>query len=315
MKKSLTIFESRNLTKWYGQSPGVEEISISIEKGEIFGFLGPNGAGKTTVIRSALGLLKPTGGEVKLFDETVKTNDSLNHERIGYLPADLRLWPGMNARKTSDLFIKFDKQESTIRRRNELAERLKIDLDRRVKNLSLGNRQKVGLLIAMQHSPELIILDEPTSGLDPLVRRSVIELLEEAAAEGCTIIYSSHNLDEVERICSRVGILRKGRLAALKTIDEIKDERTRKLEVLFSPGTEVPESIKSSLTEFKPEKKSENKWIFSYNCSPSPLIEYLTRFKILEITSPQLSLEEAFLTYYRDADLAKETLVEKDRIN
>jgi ABC-2 type transport system ATP-binding protein len=240
------IFETRELTKFYGRERGVESISIRIERGEIFGLLGPNGAGKTTVIRSAMGFLRPTSGETRLFGEVVRTSSDLHHDRVGYLPADLRLWPGLSARRTSDLLLDIGGRRDR-RRRDELAERLELRMDRRVKSLSLGNRQKVGLLLALQHDPELVILDEPTSGLDPLVRQTVTEILRDFAACGGSIVYSSHNLNEVEEVCSRVGILRRGRLAALRTIAEIRAERGARLEFTLESGAPPPGDLPEAL--------------------------------------------------------------------
>ena len=164
----------------------------------------------------------------------------------------------------------------------------------------MGGGLTGGLLLALQHSPELLILDEPTSGLDPLVRRTVTALLQEFAAGGGTIIYSSHNLGEVEEICSRVGIMRKGRLAALKTIEEIRAERGQRLTVLFAPGGRAPAAMPEELAQFSAERGPAGEWDFSFHGSPTPLIRWLAQYEIAEMASPQVSLEEAFLQYYRD---------------
>lgn len=294
------VFEARQLTKFYGRARGVEDFSIQIGRGEIFGFLGPNGAGKTTVIRSALGLLRADSGEVRLFGDRVVTYSDRHHERLGYLPADLRLWSGMSARRISELLLGIGPPSGGRAWRDELAAKLELDLDRRVKNLSLGNRQKVGLLMALQHQPELIILDEPTSGLDPLVRRVVMGILNEFAADGGTVIYSSHNLPEVEQICSRVGILRKGKLVALKTIEEIRFEREQRLEFAFREGSAIPEAFPLELNGFKFMKMDSLTWQVAFHGEPGPLLKWLSQFEITELTAPQVSLEEAFLTYYHE---------------
>lgn len=296
------VLETLALTKYYGNARGVEAVSLAVERGEIFGFLGPNGAGKTTVIRSAMGFLRASSGEVRLFGDAVHTHSDLHHERLGYLPADLRLWSGLSARKISDLLLGISAGTANTRKRDELARRLELNLDRRVKSLSLGNRQKVGLMLALQHNPELVILDEPTSGLDPLVRREVIQLLREFAADGGTIVYSSHNLVEVEQICSRVGILRKGRLVALKTIDEVRAERAQRLEIVFG-GSEFPAALPDDLSQFTLTKTEGRIWQVDFHGSPGPLLRWLSRYEIAELTSPPVTLEESFMGYY-EGDLA-----------
>lgn len=293
-------FEARSLTKFYGAARGVQDISIAAGPGEIFGLLGPNGSGKTTVLRAMIGLLRPTRGRALLFGDPVRTFGDAHHERLGYLPADLRLWRGLTARRTSDLLGSIGSNRFDPGFRDELAERLDLDLDRRVKNLSLGNRQKIGLLLAFQHRPDLVILDEPTSGLDPLVRRTVVEILRELVREGKTIIYSSHNLNEVEQICSRVGILRAGRLVALKTIEEIGAERENRLEFSFAPGQAIPAELPPELSRFELRAAGQDTWQVGYHGSPAPLLRWLGQFEVTELHTPQISLEEAFLSYYRE---------------
>jgi ABC-2 type transport system ATP-binding protein len=292
--------ETRNLTKFYGSALGIENVSLQIEPGEIFGLLGPNGAGKTTLIRCATGLLRPTSGGTLLFGEAVRTFSDRNHERLGYLPADLRLWPRLSARRTSDLLLGIGAKRPDRRRRDELADRLNLDLKRIIKSLSLGNRQKVGLMLALQHDPDLVVLDEPTSGLDPLVRRTVMELLRERAAAGRTIVYSSHNLNEVEQICSRVAILREGRLAALQSIEQLRSEREQRLEFVLIHPESAPEALPAELERFKLHKIAAGRWQVRFRGSPGPLLDWLSRQEIAELTPIQVSLEEAFLTYYRD---------------
>ncbi len=294
------VFEADGLTKFYGHARGVENFSLTVHAGEIFGFLGPNGAGKTTVIRSTLGLLRLTAGEIRLFGDPVRLRSDRNHERLGYLPADLRLWPRITGRRISDLMLKIGNPNADCKRRDELASKLELDLDRRVKSLSLGNRQKIGLLLALQHDPRLVILDEPTSGLDPLVRRTVCEILRELSSRGVTIIYSSHNLSEVEQICSRVGILRRGRLAAVKSIDDLRAEQERILEFSFKHGSPVPDAVPPSLDAFKILRRNGVSWQVSFRGSPDPLIRWLAQYEIEELSSPQITLEESFLAYYQE---------------
>jgi ABC-2 type transport system ATP-binding protein len=211
----MPALEFQSLTKWYGATLGVEDLSFSVEAGEIFGFLGPNGAGKTTSIRCAMGLIRPTSGEVFLLGERCRTGRATCHDRIGYLPGDFRVWTAPSARRTLTMLAALGPGEClAAERRTLLAERLGLKLDRAVWTLSKGNRQKVGILNAFQHRPDLLILDEPTSGLDPLVRQSVWQLIREAASDGAAVLLSSHDLTEVETVCTRAAVLRAGRVSA-----------------------------------------------------------------------------------------------------
>lgn len=176
----MEAIEVKTLTKWYGSDRGVEDLSFSIEKGEIFGYLGPNGSGKTTTIRCLMGLLRPTSGECRLLGEQVMPGRATQHTRIGYLPGDFSTWPGITARKSLTLLARLGNGNEVDKQQEELAERLDLNLDRRVRALSKGNRQKVGVVYAFQHKPEVLILDEPTIGLDPLVRQVVLDLIREA---------------------------------------------------------------------------------------------------------------------------------------
>jgi len=170
----MKALEVKTLTKRYGSARGVEDLSFGIEKGEIFGYLGPNGSGKTTTIRCLMGLLRPTSGHCRLLGERVMPGRATQHTRIGYLPGDFRTWPGLTARKSLTLLARLGNGNEVDKRQKELAERLDLNLDRRVRALSKGNRQKVGVVYAFQHKPEVLILDEPTIGLDPLVRQVVL---------------------------------------------------------------------------------------------------------------------------------------------
>lgn len=302
--ESTPVLRATGLTKFYGRIPGALDISLQVEPGEIFGLLGPNGSGKTTVLRSALGLLRPTSGDISLFGDSVHTFSDLNHERVGYLPGEFQLWRGLTARKVSDLFGTIGGNGRDRTRRDEIAVLLDLDLELKIHRLSMGNRQKVGLLLALQHDPDLLILDEPTNGLDPLVRRTLMDLLTEFAKRGGSIFYSSHNLNEVEEICSRVAILRKGRLVAQRTIEEIRSEREQRLEFRFAPGVNVPDALPPELTEasekFRLRIIDAQTWQVGYRGSPSPLLRWLAAHEIAELSTPAISLEEAFLAYYEE---------------
>ena len=201
----MKTLEIKSLTKWYGSVRGIEDVSFDIEQGEIFGYLGPNGSGKTTTIRCVMGLLKPSGGSVSVLGQKVKHGKAVGHTRIGYLPGEFRIWGALKARRSLEVLAALGDSDKAKKRRLELAEKLDLDLDKKVWNLSKGNRQKVGVIYAFQHEPEILILDEPTSGLDPLVSLAVLELIRQAADNGATVLLSSHDLNEVSAVCGRAG--------------------------------------------------------------------------------------------------------------
>ena len=187
----MATLELRSLTKRYGSARGVENLNFAVEKGEIFGYLGPNGSGKTTTIRCAMGLLRPTSGEILVLGERVRSGRATAHARVAYLPGEFRIWPELSARRSLRALSALGGSGSAKGRCEELAERLELNLDRKARDLSKGNRQKIGVVFAFQHRPELLILDEPTSGLDPLMRQIVLDLIRESAAEGATVVLSS----------------------------------------------------------------------------------------------------------------------------
>jgi ABC-2 type transport system ATP-binding protein len=295
--------EVKALTKWYGSSIGVEDLSFGIEKGEIFGYLGPNGSGKTTTIRCLMGLLRPTSGQCRVLGEQVVPGRATQHKRVGYLPGDFRTWPGLTARKSLTLLARLGNGDEADERRQELADRLDLDLDRKVRALSKGNRQKVGVIYAFQHQPELLILDEPTIGLDPLVRQVVMELIREAARAGATVLLSSHDLSEVAAVCGRAAILRRGRLVELAPISDIVQKGERHLKVLFVKGTKVPPLPTDRLPGVRVIRQDDSSLHLAYHGTAEAVIKWLGGFPVDNITTPETSLEEAFIQYYqREAD-------------
>jgi ABC-2 type transport system ATP-binding protein len=295
--------EVKALTKWYGSSIGVEDLSFGIEKGEIFGYLGPNGSGKTTTIRCLMGLLRPTSGRCRVLGEQVMPGRATQHKRIGYLPGDFRTWPGLTARKSLTLLARLGNGDEADERRQELADRLDLDLDRKVRALSKGNRQKVGVVFAFQHQPELLILDEPTIGLDPLVRQVVMELIREAARAGATVLLSSHDLSEVAAVCGRAAILRRGRLVELAPISDIVQKEERHLKVWFVKGTKVPPLPTDRLPGVRVIRQDDSSLHLAYHGTAEAVIKWLGGFPVDNITTPETSLEEAFIQYYqREAD-------------
>ena len=295
----MKAIEVKTLTKRYGSARGVEDLSFGIEKAEIFGYLGPNGSGKTTTIRCIMGLLRPTSGQCRLLGERVMPGRATQHTRIGYLPGDFRTWPGLTARKSLTLLAKLGNGSEVDERRQELAERLDLNLDRRVRALSKGNRQKVGVVYAFQHKPEVLILDEPTIGLDPLVRQVVLDLIREAAQAGATVLLSSHDLSEVAAVCGRAAILRQGRLIELAPISKIVQQGERRLKVWFAKGTKVPPLPTDGLPGVRMIQQNDASLHLAYHGTAEAVIKWLAQFPVDRIATPETLLEDAFIQYYR----------------
>jgi ABC-2 type transport system ATP-binding protein len=222
------VVEVVDLTKRYGTARGVEDVSFSVGQGEIFGFLGPNGAGKSTTIRTLLDFQRPTSGRARLFGLDSRGHSVDIHRRVGYLPGDLVLFEALTGRQHVDHYVRA-RGPIDEGRLSSLVERLGIQLHRAVRELSTGNRQKVGLLLAFGHDPELLVLDEPTTGLDPLVQEQFHQLLRELTGEGRTVMLSSHSLDEVQRVADRVCVVREGRVVVTDTIEHLQSQVPRSI--------------------------------------------------------------------------------------
>lgn len=291
--------EVKALTKRYGSARGVEDLSFDIEKGEIFGYLGPNGSGKTTTIRCLMGLLRPTSGQCRLLGQRVVHGKATEHNHIGYLPGEFRAWPGLTPRKLLGILAGLGHGNKVTKRQAELAEILDLDLDRKVRALSKGNRQKVGIIYAFQHQPEVLILDEPTSGLDPLIRQTVLDLIREAAKDGVTILLSSHDLSEVAAVCGRAAILREGRLVELAPISKIAQQGQRRIKIWFIEGTQVPELPERQLPGVRVIQQNANTLHISYQGTVDALLKWLAQFQVDRIATTETSLEEAFIHYYQ----------------
>ena len=293
----MAAIEIRDLTKWYGRARGIEEVTFAVARGEIFGYLGPNGSGKTTTIRCIMGLLRPSAGEVRVLDRLVVPGRGTQHARIGYLPGEFRIWSRVKARRALRLFAALDGGAET--RRRELAERLDLNLDRPIGDLSKGNRQKVALLYAFQHQPEVLILDEPTAGLDPLMRQVVLDLIREAAEAGAAVLLSSHDLSEVSAVCGRAGILREGRLVEVAPIAQIVHRGEHRLKVWFAEDATVPELPPDRLPGVRVIERQPGMLHLAYQGASDAVVKWIARYPVDRIATPQTSLEEAFIQYYR----------------
>jgi ABC-2 type transport system ATP-binding protein len=236
----MVVIETEGLTKTYGKARGIEDVTFSVGAGEVFGFLGPNGAGKTTTIRTLLDLLHPSRGSARIFGLDSHRQSVAIRARLGNLPGDFGYGKQTSGREALRVLARLRGIDG-LGRAGALAKRFHADLDRPLGQLSRGNRQKVGLILATFHSPELLILDEPTSGLDPLMQEEFLALVAEERERGCTVLLSSHELDEVERVCDRVGIVRKGKLIAVERVDDLlaKAGRPNLVEVEFAEPVEL----------------------------------------------------------------------------
>jgi ABC-2 type transport system ATP-binding protein len=290
--------EIQKLTKRYGKARGVEDLSFSVAAGEVFGYLGPNGSGKTTTIRCLMGLLRPTSGKCFVFGQRVKSAKATQHSRIGYLPGEFRIWPWCSAEKSLKLMAALGSRDYG-KRRYELAQRLDLDLGRKIGALSKGNRQKAGIIYAFQHQPDVLILDEPTIGLDPLVRQIVLDLMREAAQQGAAVLLSSHDLSEVSAVCERAAILREGRLIELASISKIVQKGEKHLKVWFAEGTGIPELPAARLPGVRIIAKNTNSFHIAYQGSTDSVLKWLATYRVERIAAPETSLEDAFIQYYK----------------
>jgi ABC-2 type transport system ATP-binding protein len=288
--------EIRSLAKFYGRAIGVEDLSFAVGRGEVFGYLGPNGSGKTTTIRCLMGLLRPTRGECRILGHTVQPGMATGHASVGYLPGDFRVWPELPARDSLQLFAQLNGGGSS-ERREELARMLGLDMDRPIRDLSKGNRQKVGVIYAFENDPELLILDEPTSGLDPLVRQTVLRLIRQAANRGAAVLLSSHDLSEVAAVCERAAILREGRLVEMASVTEIVQQGERHLKVWFRPGAATP-TVPEQLEGVRVINSEHGALHLSYRGPIEPLLKWLADQPVDRIATPEASLEQAFIQYY-----------------
>jgi ABC-2 type transport system ATP-binding protein len=294
----MEALEVRSLTKWYGSARGIEDVTFSLAPGEVFGYLGPNGSGKTTTIRCIMGLLRPNSGEVKVLGQRVVAGQATGHKRIGYLSGDFRIWPNIPARRALRLLAALGDGDGAKDRREELAERLGLDLDRPVGDLSKGNRQKVGVVYAFQHRPQVLILDEPTVGLDPLIRQVVLDLIREAAEAGATVLLSSHDLSEVEAVCGRAGIVREGRLVELASISKLVGQGEHRLKVWFQAGAVVPKVPLDRLPGVRVVEQGPDMLHVAYKGTADAVLKWISQFPVDRIATPETSLEEAFIHYY-----------------
>ena len=287
--------DTTNLTKYYGRSRGIENLSLRVDCGEVFGFLGPNGAGKTTTIRLLLDLIRPSSGQGLVLGLDTHQDSLEVRRRTSYLPGELKL----PERRTAGQFLSFLSRirgEEKPREIEQLADRIGLELDRSIGDLSKGNKQKVGVVAAFMHDAELLILDEPTSGLDPLRQQDVLDLIQERTASGRTVFLSSHELDQVAHVAHRVGIIRNGRLIAVEEVATLRHRALRRVEVRFAG--EVTVSRLDKIKGVRDVSVADGVVRLHMQGPMDPLIKELARYPVQTLTSEEPDLDEIFLAYY-----------------
>lgn len=292
--------QTKGLSKDYGQGHGLFELDLTVHRGEICGFLGPNGAGKSTTMRLLLDLISPTSGSARLMDLDAHDASLEVRRRVGFLPGDFALYPKLTGGAVLD-YLAHVRGGVDRRVRDQLAERFDAQLDRPVHQLSTGNRQKVGLIQAFMHEPELLILDEPIAGLDPLVQQSFHALLGEVASQGRTVFLSSHTLSEVERVADRVAILREGRLVAMDTLESLRAVAVRRLEIEFAGARPEPAQLEA-LPDVREAVLHDTHMVVAFEGSADALVKAIAPYEVLSIRSQDDELESIFLQYYRGGD-------------
>jgi len=285
------------LTKHYGDVPALVDLDLEVHRGEVFGFLGPNGAGKTTMIRTVLDLIRPTRGTAAIVGLDSHADAVEIRRHIGYLPSDLSMYPALTGRDTLTYFanLRGGVDWSLV---DSLVERLDADLDKKVGDLSSGNRQKIGLIQAFMNEPTVIIMDEPSNGLDPLIQQEFQAMMREVAGRGGTVFLSSHTLSEVQRAAHRVGIIRRGHLVAVEGVHALRSKAIRQVELVFDDAPPVEEF--EAVAGARDVVARGPAIILSFDGLMEDLLTVATGHHLIDINSQEADLEEVFLAYYRD---------------
>lgn len=290
----MNVIEINNLTKSYGKSRGIIDINFNVEEGEVFGFIGPNGAGKSTTIRTLLSLIYPTSGSAKIFGmDCIKFAPKIA-ENLGYLPSEVFYYDNMKVIDLLKYSASFYKKDC-LKRINYLSEIMELDLNKKIEDLSFGNKKKVGIVQGLLHEPKLIILDEPTSGLDPLMQQKFFDLLKDENKKGTTIFFSSHILSEVQKMCQRVAIIKDGKIVKLEKISTLKDNNYKKFKI---ETTSILSSDYFNSDEVKEFQAKENIITFLYKGDLNKITPKLASIEIDNLWIEEPSLEEIFMHYY-----------------
>lgn len=282
------VIELKHLKKYYGFYKGIEDVSFKINKGEIYGFIGPNGSGKSTTIRTIMGLINKTSGEI-----FINGKKDIDKSIIGYLPSEINLYDDMTIKQIFD-FHELYFNKNLKKRRRELVKLLKIDESKKIEDLSLGNLKKVGIVLSLMHEPSILILDEPTSGLDPIMQNIFHDILLKEKEKGTTILYSSHILSEVSNLCDKVGFIKDGKIIKEDLIDNIKKESYTYLKIQSKDINKIKKEL-----DLKIYKENDNEIIFINNYEPNILINKLSKYNIDYLLIEEIPLEDLFINYYK----------------
>ncbi len=289
----MSVIEATNLTKYYGKSRGIVDVSFAVEEGEIFGFIGPNGAGKSTTIRLFLSLIHPTSGSATIFGKDVVAHGPQIRRDIGYLPSEVFYYEGMKVIDLLKYSASFFGRDCT-QRIKELSDAMELELNRRISDLSYGNRKKVGIVQGLLHSPKLLFLDEPTSGLDPLMQRKFFDLIREENRRGVTVFFSSHILGEVQRLCNRVGIIREGRIVEISDIRTLQQNNYKKVRV-EAKGLSLAGFDLAGVNNLQAENGALH---FFFKGDINALLHKISCSEFSDLTIEEPTLEEIFMHYY-----------------
>lgn len=290
----MNVIEIKNLTKSYGKARGIIDVSFNVEEGEIFGFIGPNGAGKSTTIRTLLALIYPTGGSAEIFGkDCIKFAPEIAKD-VGYLPSEVFYYDKMKVIDLLKYSASFYKKDCS-KRINELAEIMDLDLKKRIDDLSFGNKKKVGIVQGLLHEPKLIILDEPTSGLDPLMQQKFFDLLEEENKKGATILLSSHVLSEVQRLCSRVAIIKEGRIIKLEKLRNLNENNYKRFKLEMKSEIDKNYFNIAGVSNLEIKEKAVS---FLFKGNVNLIIKKIAETEILNVWIEEPNLEEIFMHYY-----------------
>jgi ABC-2 type transport system ATP-binding protein len=289
----MSIIEVANLTKYYGKARGIVDVSFNEDEGEIFGFIGPNGAGKSTTIRLLLSLIHPTSGTASVFGKDVVTHGPEIRRDIGYLPSEVYYYEGMKVIDLLKYSASFYDRDCTQRMR-ELSETMELEMNRRISDLSYGNKKKVGIVQGLLHSPKLLFLDEPTAGLDPLMQRRFFDLVREENARGVTVFFSSHILGEVQRLCTRVGIIREGKIVEISDIRTLQQNNYKKVRVT-AEGLNATSFDLPGVTNLQTENGSVH---FFFKGDINAVLQKMSGVRVADVIIEEPTLEEIFMHYY-----------------
>ena len=294
----MQAIKTENLTKFYGKSRGIIDVSLSIDEGEFFGFIGPNGAGKSTLIRTLLGLIAPTSGRAEIFGHDIVTERTEILKSVGYMPSEAKFYSGMRVGEMLDLSAKLRGVDCAAEQKL-LCERLELDTSRKIDELSLGNRKKVGIVTALQHNPALCILDEPTSGLDPLMQKEFYSILSERCKAGATVFLSSHILAEIARYCNRAAIIREGKILVTESVENLAHTGIKRVALR---GISDLESFRA-IDGIRDVTMADGAVKFLYSGEACALLSHLAKINPTDVSITDPELDEILISYYgREAD-------------